>query len=176
MNLNDMLSKLDNYVLRVLPGRHARAARVRVLRRLGASIADGVFLGQGVRVMGPSRLTLEPGVVVARDSVLDARGGLTLLESALIGFESVLLTHTHNSSIPGVSIQSQGMYQKPIVIGSRAWLGTRVVVLPGVSLGDDVIVGSNSVVTKDLASCATYAGSPARLVTQRHHQPADSAE
>jgi acetyltransferase-like isoleucine patch superfamily enzyme len=176
MTLNDLLSKFDNYILRLLPGRHARATRLHVLRRLGANIADGVFLGQGVRVMGPSKLTLETGVVVARDTVLDARGGLTLLESALIGFESILLTHTHNSSVPGVSIQSQGMYQKPVVIGSRSWLGTRVVVLPGVTLGDDVIVGSGSVVTKNLAPCATYAGTPARLLGQRKHQSAASVQ
>lgn len=167
LTFNSLLSKIDNYILRVLPGRQARDLRLHLLRKLGANIADSVFLGQGVRVMEPSKLTLEAGVVVARDSVLDARGGLTLRDSVLIGFESILLTHTHNSSVPGLPIQAQGMYQKPIVVGSRTWLGTRVVLLPGVSLGEDVIVGSGSVVTKNLDSCATYAGAPARLLNQR---------
>ncbi|WP_368783891.1 DapH/DapD/GlmU-related protein [Arthrobacter sp. ZGTC131] len=59
------------------------------------------------------------------------------------------------------------MYEKPIVIGSRAWLGTRVIVLPGAVLGNDVIVGSGSVVTKSLPPEGIYAGSPARLIRQR---------
>lgn len=117
--------------------------------------------------MEPSRLTIHNGAVIARDCVLDARGGLTLNESALIGFESILLTHTHNSSLAGVPIQEQGMYQKPIVVGARAWLGARVILLPGVMLGADVIVGSGSVVTKSLTAKATYAGTPARHLRQR---------
>lgn len=167
MTFNDLLSKIDNYVLRLLPGTLPRALRKIVLRKLGTRIAEPVYIGQGVRIMEPSRLTLEAGVVVTRDCVLDARGGLTLCESALIGFESILLTHTHNSPTVGIPIQDQGMYQKPIIIGPRVWLGTRVIVLPGVSLGEDVIVGSGSVVTKSLASGASYAGAPARLLNQR---------
>lgn len=167
MNLESLLLKIDNYLLRVMPGRLIRDLRQTVLRRLGASIAESVYIGQGVRIMGPARLILEAGVVIARDSVLDARGGLTLQSSALIGFESILLTHTHRSPIVGVPIQDQGMYEKPIVIGRRAWLGTRVIVLPGAVLGNDVIIGSGSVVTKNLAPEAIYAGSPARLIRQR---------
>ncbi|MFH1927469.1 MAG: acyltransferase [Chloroflexota bacterium] len=52
----------------------------------------------------------------------------------------------------------------PIVIGSDAWLGTGVVVLPNVTIGEGAIVGANSVVIKDVAPYSIVAGSPARVI------------
>lgn len=50
----------------------------------------------------------------------------------------------------------------PIRIGKRCWIGANAVILPGVELGDDVIVGAGSVVTRSVPSGTTVAGNPAR--------------
>ena len=55
-------------------------------------------------------------------------------------------------------------YGKPITIGNDCWIGGNVTILPGVTIHDNVIVGAGSVVTKDLASGAIYAGNPARKI------------
>ncbi len=52
----------------------------------------------------------------------------------------------------------------PIVIGNNTWLGMGVVVLPGVRIGDNVVVGANSVVSSDLPSNVIAAGSPCRAI------------
>lgn len=51
-----------------------------------------------------------------------------------------------------------------IIIGNNVYLGYGCLVLPGVTIGDNVVVGANSVITKDLESNAVYAGVPARKV------------
>ncbi|WP_429140932.1 acyltransferase [Aeromonas veronii] len=53
---------------------------------------------------------------------------------------------------------------KPIIIGNNVYIGTGVTILPGVSIGDNVIVGAASVVTKDLEPNSVYAGIPAKKI------------
>jgi acetyltransferase-like isoleucine patch superfamily enzyme len=53
---------------------------------------------------------------------------------------------------------------KPITIGENVWLGARVVVMPGVTIGDDSVVGIGSVVTTDIPPRSVAAGVPARVV------------
>jgi maltose O-acetyltransferase len=52
----------------------------------------------------------------------------------------------------------------PIVIGRRAFVGARVIVLPGVTIGDDAIVGAGSVVRRNVAPGTVVAGNPARVI------------
>ena len=56
--------------------------------------------------------------------------------------------------------------EKNIVIGDRVWFGKEVTVLKGVTIGDDVVVGTMSVVTKDIPGNTVSAGNPARVVKQ----------
>ncbi len=53
-------------------------------------------------------------------------------------------------------------FGKPVTIGSNVWIGGGAIILPGVNIGNDAIVGAGSVVTKDVAAGVTVAGNPAR--------------
>lgn len=55
---------------------------------------------------------------------------------------------------------------QPIKIGNRVWLGANVVVMKGVTIGDNSIIGMNSVVTKDIPENSVAVGSPARVIRQ----------
>lgn len=55
----------------------------------------------------------------------------------------------------------------PVHIGKSCWIGSNSVILPGVSLGDDVIVGAGSVVTKSFGNGCTIAGNPARIISKK---------
>jgi len=54
-------------------------------------------------------------------------------------------------------------FGKPIVIGRNVWIGGGAILLPGVTIGDDAIIGAASVVTRDVPEGATAVGNPARV-------------
>lgn len=53
---------------------------------------------------------------------------------------------------------------QPVTIGENVWLGARVIVLPGVTIGDDSVIGAGSVVTGDIPARTLAAGVPARVI------------
>lgn len=57
-------------------------------------------------------------------------------------------------------------YNMPIHIGENCWLGAGVIVVPGVTIGDNVVIGASSVVTKDIPSNSVAMGTPCRIVRQ----------
>ncbi len=67
--------------------------------------------------------------------------------------------HDHDQRIAGTRDEPQA-----VVIGDRVWIGLRVIVLKGVTIGDGAIVGAGSVVTRDLPPDSLCAGNPARVI------------
>lgn len=57
-------------------------------------------------------------------------------------------------------------YNMPVHIGKNCWLGAGVIVLPGVSIGDNTVVGAGSVVTKDLPANVVAVGNPCRVLRE----------
>ena len=64
-------------------------------------------------------------------------------------------------------LREQGyQFNMPVHIGRNCWLGAGVIVLPGVTIGDNVVVGAGSVVTKDLPSNVVAVGNPCRVLRE----------
>jgi len=64
-------------------------------------------------------------------------------------------------------IRLQGIYMRDVEVGSNVWIGYGACILRGVSVGDNSIVGTNSVVTRDVPANAVVAGIPARVIRMR---------
>jgi maltose O-acetyltransferase len=87
---------------------------------------------------------------------------ITIGDDTRIGPGVQLLTPTHPLA-PG--LRREGWESaRPITIGRNVWLGGTVVVCPGVTIGDDAVVGAGSVVTRDLPAGVLAVGNPARVV------------
>ncbi|RWD71652.1 CatB-related O-acetyltransferase [Mesorhizobium sp.] len=63
--------------------------------------------------------------------------------------------------------RSDGFGKGPIKVGNDVWIGSRAIILSGVTIGDGAVVGAGSVVTKDVAPYAIVAGNPAKRIRQR---------
>jgi maltose O-acetyltransferase len=55
---------------------------------------------------------------------------------------------------------------KPVTIGRNVWIGDGAIILPGVTIGDDAVVGAGSVVTRDVPPSTTFVGNPARRLAR----------
>lgn len=88
------------------------------------------------------------------------QGGITIGDDCLIGHSAVIATLQHD-----IAPSRRGdLVPSPVVLGRNVWLGANVTVLPGVTIGDDAVVGAGSVVTKDVPARTVVVGSPARVV------------
>lgn len=66
-----------------------------------------------------------------------------------------------------VNRRNQGLeYAKPIKIGNNVWIGGNVVVLPGVTIGDNTVIGAGSIVTRDIPANVVAVGNPCRVIKQ----------
>jgi acetyltransferase-like isoleucine patch superfamily enzyme len=64
-------------------------------------------------------------------------------------------------------IRLQGIYKRDVRVGSNCWIGYGACILRGVTIGDNAVIGTNTVVTKDVPANAVAAGTPARVLRMR---------
>ena len=155
------------YVLRKIPYSFGVKLRNGYARKHLKCFGKFPTISTNVRLLSPNTIAIGSNVGVARDVTLDGRGNIEIGDFTIIGFESVLLTSTHNYSDKEIPISKQGMYSKPVKIGKGCWIGARVIVLPGVEIGDGCIIGANAVVTKNVPQNCVAAGVPARVIKER---------
>ncbi len=82
----------------------------------------------------------------------------------MIGPGCQLITAAH--PVSPVLRRSKLQYNKPVRLGKNVWLGANVIVLPGVTIGDNSVIGAGSVVTHDIPDNVVAYGSPARVIRQ----------
>ena len=92
---------------------------------------------------------------------------ISIGNNVLIGAQSYITSCTHNYDKRDFIIQNQGFKGAPVKIGNDVWIGCKVVVLPGVTIGNGVVIGAGSVVTKNIPDYEVWGGVPARKIKSR---------
>lgn len=111
-----------------------------------------------------------------------ANFGLTLLDEAPIRFGDHVFIGPHCGFYTAghpldAARRNAGLeFALPITVGNNVWFGAHVCVLPGVRIGNDVVVGAGSVVTKDLPDGVIAAGNPCRILRKAPTAPAAGME
>lgn len=117
-------------------------------------IGSNTHIGGNLTLIAWDRVEIGPNVIFAR--------GVTVID------------HQHRTADPEVPISAQGWDQiAPVEIKRGAWLGTNAVVMPGVTIGRNAIVGANAVVTRDVPDHGVAVGAPARLLERRSYEYSD---
>jgi acetyltransferase-like isoleucine patch superfamily enzyme len=96
------------------------------------------------------------------------RGTVRLGDGVRIGAHSSLLGFNHATAIER-PIHRQPQTSRGINVGDDVWIGSHVVVLDGVTIGDHCIIGAGAVVTKDIPAWSVAVGNPARVIRDRRH-------
>lgn len=96
------------------------------------------------------------------------RGPLEIGNYVMMGPEVVILTNSHRFESTEIPICFQGStIPRKVVIEDDVWIGTRVIILPGVTIGKGAIIGAGAIVTKSIPAWAIAAGNPARVIKFR---------
>lgn len=103
---------------------------------------------------------------ISRESRLD--GKIIMGENAMMGRECLFFAQNHAFSRTNVPMNRQGYdEEKPIYVGNDVWFGARIIVLGGVHIGDECVIGADAVVTKDIPSYSLAVENPAHVVKSR---------
>ena len=138
------------------------AARRRLLEELLGEVGEGTELRPPLHVDYGSNLRIGSGTFANYGLVALDVADITIGDDVQIGPHVQLLTPTHPVE-PGPR-RDKWEAAKPITIGDNVWLGGGVIVLPGVTIGADTVVGAGAVVTRDLPSGVLAVGNPAKVI------------
>lgn len=100
-------------------------------------------------------MTIGSGVKISLNSKLDFTNpkGIHIGDDTYVAFDAVLLAHDMSRNI-----------NKDVVIGERCFIGARSIIMPGVTIGDEVVVAAGAVVTKDVPDNVIVAGNPSKII------------
>jgi len=136
------------------------------------SVGSNVLIGPSSWFLVP-RLDAPGAVIHVHDRVRMNQTSITAVQEVVIE-EAVELArgvyisdHMHGFDDPVTPIRDQPLVRTaPVRICRGAWLGQNVVVMPGVTIGANAVVGANSVVTRDIPARTVAVGAPARVIRE----------
>ena len=146
----------------------------RAIRKMRTAVAKRCFTkcGKNVNIEKGADFGSGSGIVIGDNSGIGVnckvRGPLQIGDNVMMGPEVVILTSTHNIDRVDIPMINQGSTIKPVVIGNDVWIGTRVIIMPGVKIGNGVVIGAGAVVTKDVPDYAIVGGVPAKVIKYRN--------
>lgn len=144
----------------VTDGARRRALLVQLLGDVGedVTIRPPIYFDYGYQT------TIGRGTFINHDAVILDVGRVTIGEDVQMGPRVQLLTPLHPMD---ATERTEGWEsQQPITIGARVWLGGGVIVCPGVTIGDDTVIGAGAVVTRDVPAGVFAAGNPCRVIRE----------
>lgn len=164
------LHYLTNHFLAHLPSftlRHLWYRRVLGMQ-LGPHAA--VHMGTYVWFWSPREIrrfgvSIGRNSLIGRDCTLDARSPLTIGDNVSLSPEVMILAGTHDVNDPKFAPSEVGPWA--VSIGDHAWIGSRAMILPGVTVGRGAVVAAGAVVTKDVPPLTIVAGVPAKPIGMR---------
>ena len=183
---------------RMLTPEYARLIVRLGLRRVwhrGRLTSDGLaFIGPGVVLQTKPGARIELGrwswighgtkirchegvVSIGAKTVLGQECTISAYQRVSIGRECVIadrvmfIDFDHGMVEVDRPIRLQGIYKRDVNVGHNVWIGYGACILRGVTVGDNAVIGTNSVVTKDVPANAVVGGVPARLIRMREDPP-----
>jgi acetyltransferase-like isoleucine patch superfamily enzyme len=105
--------------------------------------------------------------VMGQECTISAYKRVRIGEQCVIADRAMFIDFDHGVVEVERPIRLQGIYKRDCIVGSNVWIGYGACFLRGIRVGDNAIVGTNSVVTKDVPANAVVGGVPAKVIRMR---------
>lgn len=129
-------------------------------RLIGMKVDKGFSLFPPFYTDCGKNIKLGNNVFINSGCCFQDQGGIEIGDGTFIGQQTVIATLNHD-----LAPEKRGdMFPKPVKIGKRVWIGAHATILPGISIGDNAVIGAGAVVTKDVEANTVVAGVPARKI------------
>lgn len=152
------------YHIGTIPSIHLRSI---LYQGLGVRVGANVVFHFRTEIRAPWLLDIGKGSIIGDNAILDARSKLKIGCNVNISSNVSIYTLQHDYKDPDFNCQSSENRKMSVEIEDRVWLGSNVIVLPGVHIGEGAVCCAGCVITKDVAPYTVVAGVPATKVGER---------
>ncbi len=129
---------------------------------IGEKVPEGFCLFPPFYTGFGANIHLGKDVFINSGCHFQSQGGIWIGDGTLIGHDVVLATLNHAMA----PARRAECLPEPIHIGKNVWIGSKAVVLPGVTIGDAAVIAAGAVVAQDVSPCTVAAGVPARPIRE----------
>ena len=141
-------------------------AGVRILRKnCSIQLGDKVLLHRQVKLSAwgtgkHATLSIGNNVAIGDRTEIHAGDYISIGNGTIISWDCCIMDRDYHK------LESETEVLKPVIIGENVWIGCRVLILKGVTVGDGAVIAAGSVVTSDVPAGAVVGGNPARILKE----------
>jgi acetyltransferase-like isoleucine patch superfamily enzyme len=141
----------------------------RSTQKYGVILSDGTYIKEYCYIDAyEGQIEFAGNCSIAQFTMICGRGGIYIGRYAMIGGHTYILSDNHLTESVELPYILQGTRAERVVIGENVWIGGNTIILPGITIGDNAVIGAGSVVTKDVPAGTLVAGEPAKFRKRLH--------
>ena len=126
------------------------------------------WVGDGTKIRCHEGLVeIGAKTVMGQECTISAYQHVRIGEQCVIADRAMFIDFDHGVVEVERPVRLQGIYKRDVEVGNNVWVGYGACILRGVSVGDNSVIGTNAVVTKDVPANAVVGGIPARIIRMR---------
>jgi acetyltransferase-like isoleucine patch superfamily enzyme len=145
-----------------------RGLELEVARRGEIRFGRFVWIGDGTKIRCHEGVVeIGAKTVMGQECTISAYQRVRIGDECVIADRAMFIDFDHGIVEVERPIRKQGIYKRDVEVGNNVWIGYGACILRGVSVGDNSVIGTNSVVTKDVPANAVVGGIPARIIRMR---------
>ena len=153
------IQKIINQLLKIK--RYFANRKIARFKRRFKSCGTGFFVKFPVVIEGQENVTVGNNVKISPFVHMWGNGKISIGNDCLIASHVAITSLTHDTE---GKLYSDHIVIKEVIIGANVWIGAHAVILPGITIGDNAIIGSCAMVNKDVPANAVVAGVPAKII------------
>ena len=138
-----------------------------VVSSLAEHVGRNVAIFPSVFFEHIENLEIGDNVSIHQMCYIDCEGGIVIGNDVSIAHRTTILSSNHSYKRYDIPIKYQEMVLERTVINDNAWIGCGCVILAGVEIGEGVVIGANSTVSRSIPEKCVAFGSPARVIKKR---------
>jgi len=140
-------------------------------QRIKSRIGKNSIVSPGFKINFPDNLEIGDYVYIGPNSFFSSFGKILIKRGSIIGPNLIIHTANHNyeNNIQAIPYD-KGLIIKDVTIEENVWIGDRVIIVPGVNIGEGAIIAAGSVVVKDIPPFSIAGGNPAKVIRDRSNK------
>jgi acetyltransferase-like isoleucine patch superfamily enzyme len=143
--------------------------QLQIGRKARVALGRWSWIGHGTKIRAhEGRVSIGAKTVLGQECTISAYQHVSIGRECVVADRVMLIDFDHGVEEVERPIRLQGIYKRDVRVGHNVWIGYGACILRGVTVGDNAIVGTSAVVTRDVPPNAVVAGVPARVIRMRH--------